>query len=82
MARVRPWAVYSGFANIICGVGVLVGVVAVNLGFPEVGCTLVAFVSAMTLVLAFVILFTEIRFWRNVIGLAVSPLLVLVAMAL
>jgi hypothetical protein len=79
---VRPWAVYSGIANIFWGLGVLVGVVAVNLGFPEVGRTLVAFVSAMTLVLAFVILFTEIRFWKNVIGLAIVPLLVLIAMAL
>ena len=78
---VRPWSVYSGFANIIWGLGVLVGVLAVNLGFPEVGRTLVAFVSVMTLVLAFVILFTEIRFWKNVIGLAGVPLLVLITMA-
>ena len=30
---VRPWAVYTGFANMVWGIGALVGVLAVNLGY-------------------------------------------------
>jgi hypothetical protein len=77
---VRPWAVYTGFANMVWGIGVLAGVVAVNLGFAEVGRTLVAFTSIAMVVLAFVILFTELRYWKNVIVLVALPVLVLVAM--
>lgn len=77
---VRPWAVYTGFGNMIWGVGVLTGVLAVNLGLAEVGRTLVAFPSIAMVVLAFVILFTELRYWKNVIVLVALPVLVLVAM--
>jgi putative membrane protein len=79
---VRPWAVYTGFANMVWGVGVLAGVLAVNLGYAEVGRTLVAFTSIVLVVLAFVILFTELRYWRNVIVLVGLPLLVLLALVL
>jgi putative membrane protein len=77
---VRPWAVYTGWADMLWGLGVLAGVLAVNLGYAEVGRTLVAFLSIMLVVLAFVIIFTEIRYWRNVIVLVVLPALVLLAM--
>jgi putative membrane protein len=77
---VRPWAIYTGYADMLWGLGVLAGVLAVNLGYPEVGRTLVAFTSIVLVVLAFVIIFTEIRYWRNVIVLVVLPVLVLVAM--
>jgi putative membrane protein len=77
---VRPWAIYTGFANMLWGLGVLAGVLAVNIGYPEVGRTLVAFTTIVLVVLAFVILFTDLRFWRNVIVLVGLPVLVLVAM--
>ncbi len=77
---VRPWAVYSGYVNMLWGLGVLAGVLAVNLGFPEVGRTLVAFTSIVLVVLGFVIVFTEIRYWRNVIVLVALPALVIIAM--
>ena len=79
---VRPWTVYTGFANMVWGLGELVGVLAVNLGYREVGRTLVAFVSIAMVVLAFVILFTELKYWRNVIVLVLLPVLVLVALVL
>ena len=78
----RPWTVYTGFANMVWGIGALVGVLAVNLGFREVGRTLVAFVSIAMIVLAFVILFTELKYWKNVIVLVLLPMLVLVALVL
>ncbi len=53
---------HTGFANMVWGLGVLAGVLAVNLGFADVGRTLVAFVSIAVLVLAFVILFTELTY--------------------
>ena len=77
---VRPWAVYTGFANMVWGLGVLAGILAVNIGFADVGRTLVAFTSIAMVVLAFVILFTELRYWKNVIVLVALPVLVLVAM--
>ena len=77
---VRPWAVYSGYVNMLWGLGVLAGVLAVNLGYLEVGRTLVAFTSIVLVVLGFVIIFTEIRYWRNVIVLVAVPVLVIVAM--
>ncbi|MGW4931122.1 DUF1304 family protein [Agromyces sp. NPDC004153] len=77
---VRPWAVYSGYVNMLWGLGVLAGVLAVNLGFPEAGRTLVAFTSIVLVVLGFVIVFTEIRYWRNVIVLVALPVLVIIAM--
>ncbi|MGW9184659.1 DUF1304 family protein [Agromyces sp. NPDC055661] len=80
LEAVRPWAVYSGYVNMLWGLGVLAGVLAVNLGYPEVGRTLVAFTSIVLVVLGFVIIFTEIRYWRNVIVLVTVPVLVIVAM--
>jgi len=77
---VRPWTVYSGFSNMVWGVGVLAGVVAANLGYAGVGRTLVTFVSIATILLAFVLLFTELRYWKNVIVLVGLPVLVLVAL--
>ena len=77
---VRPWAVYTGFTSMVWGIGVLAGVLAVNIGFADVGRTLVAFTSIAMVVLAFVILFTELRYWKNVIVLVGLPVLVLVAM--
>jgi putative membrane protein len=77
---VRPWAIYTGYADMLWGLGVLAGVLAVNLGYLDVGRTLVAFTSIVLVVLAFVIIFTEIRYWRNVIALVALPVLVLVAM--
>jgi hypothetical protein len=79
---VRPWTVYTGFANMVWGIGALVGVLAVNLGYREVGRTLVAFVSIAMVVLAFVILFTELKYWKNVVVLVILPMLVLVALVL
>ena len=49
---VRPWAISYGFSNLAWGTGAIAGVVAVNLGFPEVGRTLVVFVSIATIVRA------------------------------
>lgn len=77
---VRPWAVYVGYADMLWGLSVLIGVVAVNVGYGDVGRTLVASTSIILVVLAFVILFTEIRYWRNVIVLVGLPVLVLIAM--
>jgi hypothetical protein len=77
---VRPWTIYTGWANVLWGLGVVVGVVAVNLGFVEVGRTLVAFTTIVLIVLAFVILFTDLRFWKNVIALLALPVLVLLTM--
>ena len=77
---VRPWAISTGYADMLWGLGVLAGVLAVNLGYLDVGRTLVAFTSIVLVVLAFVIIFTEIRYWRNVIALVALPVLVLVAM--
>ena len=79
---VRPWTIYTGYANVLWGMGVLVGVLAVNLGFIEVGRTLVAFTTIVLVVLAFVILFTDLRFWKNVIALVGLPVLVLLTMML
>ena len=79
---VRPWTIYSGWANMLWGLGVLTGVVAVNLGFIEVGRTLVAFTTIVLVVLAFVILFTDLRFWKNVIPLVALPVLLLLTMML
>ena len=75
----RPWTISYGLREPRWGIGALVGVVAVNLGFREVGRTLVIFVSIATIVRAFVILFSDLRYWRNVIVLVVLlPVLVLV----
>ena len=77
---VRPWAISFGWSNLTWGLGAIAGVVAVNLGFPEVGRTLVAFVSIAAVIRAFAILFADLRYWKVVIPLVIVPALVLVAM--
>ena len=79
---VRPWAISYGFSNLAWGTGAIAGVVAVNLGFPEVGRTLVVFVSIATIVRALAILFGDLRYWRLVAPMVLVPALVLVALAI
>jgi hypothetical protein len=43
---VMMWAIPTGFRNLAIGLGVLAGVVAVNLGYLEVGYTLVIYCCA------------------------------------
>lgn len=78
---VRPWAISFGFSNLTWGIGALAGVLAVNLGFPEAGRTLVVFVSIATIIRALAILFGDLRYWRLVAPMVLVPALVLVAMA-
>jgi hypothetical protein len=77
---VRPWAISFGFSNLCWGLGALVGVVAVNLGFAEVGRTLVVFVSIATIIRALAILFGDLRYWKLAAPMVLIPALVLVAM--
>jgi putative membrane protein len=78
---VRLWTVNVGFYNIVWGLGAFAGVLLVNLGQAVAGRALVIFVCIAMIVLGFVLLFAELRLWKNAAGQILLPILVLVAMS-
>jgi hypothetical protein len=78
---VRLWAIDVGFGNLAWAVGAFTGVLLVNLGLVGEGRTIVIFVSIAMIVLGFVLLFSELRLWRNATAQVALPVAVLVAMS-
>jgi uncharacterized membrane protein len=76
-AAVRLWTMNVGFYNMVFGLAILVGVVTLNVGDLTVGRTLVYMVCVSHVILGIVLAFVEPRLWRNAVGQAVLPLLVI-----
>jgi uncharacterized membrane protein len=76
-AVVRLWTMNVGFYNMVFGLAILTGVVILNVGDTTVGRTLVYMVCFSHIILGIVLAFVEPRLWRNAVGQASLPLLVL-----
>jgi putative membrane protein len=79
VSAVRLWTVNQGFYNLCFGVAAIGGVIALHLGNPTVGRTLVYFSCASMVVLGAVLFLSERRLWRSALGQAVPALIVLLA---
>ncbi|WP_411720608.1 DUF1304 family protein [Mycetocola sp.] len=77
-AAVRLWTMNVGFYNMVFGLAILVGVVILNVGDSTVGRTLVYMVCASHVILGIVLAFVEPKLWRNAVGQALLPSLVIV----
>ena len=76
-AAVRLWAMNVGFYNMVFGLAILIGVVFVNVDNPIAGRTLVYLVCVSHVVLGVVLAILEPRLWRNAVGQASLPLLII-----
>lgn len=75
---VRLWVVNQGFYNIVWGVGLLVGIVILNVGDPTVGATMVLFTCAAHVILGVVLGVSEPKLWRSMIYQSALPLVIIV----
>jgi uncharacterized membrane protein len=76
-AAVRLWTMNVGFYNMVFGLAILVGVVILNVGDLTVGRTLIYMVCVSHVILGIVLAVVEPKLWRNAVGQALLPLLVI-----
>ena len=74
---VRLWVVNVGFYNMVVGLGILVGVLILNVGNVTVGATMVLFGCAAHVILGVVLGVTERKLIRSGVFQSVPPLLVI-----
>lgn len=75
-AAVRLWVVNQGFYNIVWGVGLLIGLLLVNVGNVTVGATMVLFTCVAHIVLGIVLGISEPKLARSALAQAGLPFLV------
>ena len=75
---VRLWVVNVGFYNMVWGLGILLGVIILNVGDVTVGATMVIFGCAAHVILGTVLAVTEPKLVRSAIGQALLPLLTII----
>lgn len=75
-AAVRLWVVNQGFYNIVWGVGLLVGLLLVNMGNVTVGSTMVIFTCVAHVILGVVLGVSEPKLARSALGQAGLPFVV------
>jgi putative membrane protein len=75
---VRLWVVNQGFYNIVWGVGLLTGIVIINVGDPTVGATMVLFTCAAHVILGIVLGVSEPKLWKSMFYQAGLPLVIIV----
>jgi putative membrane protein len=79
---VRMWAINVGFYNLCYGVGILVGLWLVSVGWVEAGRGIVCFCLASHVLLGAVLVGSEPKLWRSGLGeslLALAGLIALLA---
>jgi putative membrane protein len=72
---VRLWVVNLGFYNMVLGLGILAGVVVVNVGDVTVGATMVIFGCAVHVIQGVVLGVTEHKLISSGVSQSVPPLL-------
>jgi putative membrane protein len=77
---VRLWTVNVGFYNILMGIGIIVGVVLVNLGQVDAGRAIVWLVCISHFILGITLALVEPRLWKSTIGESGLPLLTMIAL--
>jgi putative membrane protein len=74
---VRLWVVNLGFYNIVLGLGILVGVLVLNVGDVTVGATMVIFGCAVHVIQGVVLGVTEHKLVSSGVAQALPPLVVI-----
>lgn len=74
---VRLWVVNVGFYNLTFAAGIALGLVLVNQGQVEAGRALVLFLAGAHIILGAVLVAVEPRLWRNAVGEAGVPAVML-----
>jgi putative membrane protein len=66
--EVQLWRFFVGIYNILLGLGVVAGIVAVQLGEQTVGRTLIIYVSSFMVASGIIFLVTTPRLWQGALG--------------
>lgn len=71
--EVQLWRFFVGIYNILLGLGIIAGIIALHIGYPTVGRTLIFFVCGFMVASGIVFLITTPRLWRGALGQLVAP---------
>ncbi|MFF7454360.1 DUF1304 domain-containing protein [Kitasatospora sp. NPDC008115] len=80
--QVRLWRVNVGFYNLYLALGLVAGLVALHVGEPVVGRTLILYLSAFMIAAGATLLASNPHLWPGALGQALPPAAVLLADAL
>lgn len=76
---VRLWAFNQGFYNLFLAAGTIIGVICWAAGSETVGRTLVIYTCAFMALAGLVLVVSDRRLWRGMIGQSVAPLIAVLA---